>query len=191
MSNISRTKLINYLDLLLLNNHINDYCPNGEQVSGKSEIGKIVTAVTATNAVITQAAMLKADTLIVHHGLFFNKDPYPIVGIKYNRIEKLIKNGISLLSYHLPLDIHQTFGNNVQLASEMHCQIKGSLDLNGIENLGLWGECDEVRRPDAFSKFLSEILKQNVYHLGPATKNIKELAGALEQAKKAFIKQQQ
>lgn len=108
--------LANYLDQLLNCQNIRDYCPNGLQVSGKKEIKKFVTGVTASEELIKQAIAKDADAILVHHGLFWQRDNPCIVGMKYQRIKLLIEHEIALLSYHLPLDIHQEFGNNVKLA---------------------------------------------------------------------------
>ena len=49
---------------------IKDYCPNGLQVEGKSEVTKIITGVTASQALIDVAIEKNADALLVHHGYF-------------------------------------------------------------------------------------------------------------------------
>jgi putative NIF3 family GTP cyclohydrolase 1 type 2 len=55
----------------------------------------------------------------VHHGLFWNKDSYPIMGAKKKKIELLFQKQMSLLAYHLPLDLHQEVGNNWQAARDL------------------------------------------------------------------------
>ncbi len=112
---VTRTDLVNYLDTLLNAKLIKDYCPNGLQVEGKEEIKKVVTGVTASEALIDAAIEQKADAILVHHGYFWKGESYPIVGMKKNRIGKLIKNDISLIAYHLPIDVHSELGNNAQL----------------------------------------------------------------------------
>lgn len=108
---------------------IKDFCPNGLQVEGKSEIKKVATAVSANLKTIQKAIEHEVDALIVHHGLFWFKDPYPIVGTKKNKIELLLRHGIALFTYHLPLDAHREVGNNWRAAREM-----------GWENLEPFGE---------------------------------------------------
>lgn len=93
-----------------------DYCPNGLQVdAGQVEIKRLATAVTASGAVIEQAADWGAELLLVHHGYFWKNESQPLTGIKGQRIRRLMQSGISLLAYHLPLDAHPTLGNNAQL----------------------------------------------------------------------------
>lgn len=51
---MNRDELINYLNDYLQVNQFKDYAPNGLQVEGKNQIRKIVTGVTACQALITQ-----------------------------------------------------------------------------------------------------------------------------------------
>lgn len=111
-----RDNLIGELDALLAADKFQDYCPNGLQIEGKNEITSIITGVSLNQELIDSAIYHNADAIIVHHGIFWNKSAYPITGIKYQRIAKLIKHDINLIAYHLPLDNHPQLGNNYQLA---------------------------------------------------------------------------
>jgi len=109
---------------IFLNSHLDvkkykDYCPNGLQVQGNREISKIITGVTACEALIDEAILQNADAIIVHHGFFWKGEEYSITGMKYNRISKLINSGIHLFAYHLPLDGHKELGNNILLAKKL------------------------------------------------------------------------
>lgn len=104
---------------------IKDYSPNGMQVEGKPEIKRIVTGVTASQALIERAIELKADALLVHHGYFWKGEPEPIKGMKGKRIRSLIKSDINLYGYHLPLDIHPELGNNACLAELLDIEVQG------------------------------------------------------------------
>ncbi|MCO4320876.1 Nif3-like dinuclear metal center hexameric protein [Aliidiomarina quisquiliarum] len=94
---------------------VQDYCPNGLQVEGSATIAKVVTGVTASQALIDQAIAVGADTLLVHHGYFWKGEHEPITGMKRRRIKALLAANINLVAYHLPLDVHPEFGNNVEL----------------------------------------------------------------------------
>ncbi|MBS0620918.1 MAG: Nif3-like dinuclear metal center hexameric protein [Verrucomicrobia bacterium] len=132
---ITLQALFQFLEQLLSPQEFRDYCPNGIQVEGKGEVGRIAFAVSGSLAAIEAAARTGADALIVHHGLFWNKDPYPIVGSKKKKLEILLKEGISLLAYHLPLDGQQEIGNNWKAAREL-----GWRDLEPFyENIGVAG----------------------------------------------------
>lgn len=107
---------------------IKDYAPNGLQVEGKTEIKRVVTGVTASQALINKAVELKADAVLVHHGYFWKGEPEPIRGMKGNRIRTLIKNDINLFGYHLPLDIHPELGNNAEIARLLDIEVEGGLE---------------------------------------------------------------
>lgn len=104
-----------------------DYCPNGLQVDAGAEIKRIVTGVTASEALIDAAIQDGADAILVHHGYFWKGEPAPITGMKGKRIRKLMQHGISLIAYHLPLDAHTEIGNNAVLARELGLIITGAL----------------------------------------------------------------
>ena len=63
-------ELIERLDEELQPHLFKDYCPNGLQVEGKKTINKIITGVTACQALIDKAIEQKADAVLVHHGYF-------------------------------------------------------------------------------------------------------------------------
>ena len=112
---ISRDELASYLHDYLACNSFVDYAPNGIQVEGRSTISRIFTAVTASEAVIKQAAIQHADALLVHHGYFWRGEEAVICGMKHRRISQLIAHDINLYAYHLPLDCHPEVGNNACL----------------------------------------------------------------------------
>lgn len=150
--------LCNYLKVPL----IKDHCPNGLQVEGKKEITKMATAVSANLMTLQKAAELGVDALIVHHGLFWNRDSYPLVGSKKIKIELLLKNQMNLFAYHLPLDAHQEVGNNWQAARDL-----------GWTDLALFGEYNGTLigvkgtfAPQPIEKFVEMV---EVYYGHPAT----------------------
>lgn len=108
-----------YLDRFLPSNGITDYGLNGLQVEGKEDINSIATAVSASLATIEAAVQQKVDVLIVHHGLFWQRDSYVIQGTKRKKLQLLLQHGISLFAYHLPLDMHTQTGNNWRAAKDM------------------------------------------------------------------------
>ncbi|WMN61072.1 Nif3-like dinuclear metal center hexameric protein [Pseudoalteromonas xiamenensis] len=125
---MKRTKLINHLTELLKPFQINDYCPNGLQVEGKSEIKKIVTGVTASQALIDAAIERGADAILVHHGYFWKGEDQTITGMKKRRIQRLLAHDINLIAYHLPLDVHPELGNNAQLGALLGLDIERPLE---------------------------------------------------------------
>ena len=119
-------QLVDYLDQLLNVKDFSDYGPNGLQIEGKLNITKILTAVSIDQNIIDQAVADKADAVIVHHGIFWNNDDPCIIGVKKQRIKTLLEHDISLLAYHLPLDYHAEFGNNIQIAKVLDFKITDS-----------------------------------------------------------------
>lgn len=121
MNNLELEQILNQK---LASEKIHDYAPNGLQVEGKRNIQKIITGVTASQALIDYAISQNADALLVHHGYFWKNENPCIRGMKGRRIKSLLVNDINLYGYHLPLDVHPELGNNALLAQ-----------LLGIENL--------------------------------------------------------
>ncbi len=128
--------LVDHCDRLLKAGDFQDYCPNGLQVEGRGEVRLVVSGVTACQALIDAAAEAGADLLLVHHGFFWKGEPQPLVGMKGRRIRRLIDSGMSLLAYHLPLDAHESLGNNAQLAERLGLHPEGRLDEQGIGWVG-------------------------------------------------------
>ena len=123
---------LQYLNELMQPQKFQDYCPNGLQVQGTSNIKKIITGVSATQELIDRAIEQKADAILVHHGYFWKGESQVITGMKYKRIKALLNADVNLIGYHLPLDCHETFGNNVQLAKVMNWSVDKSLS-NGLQ----------------------------------------------------------
>ncbi len=116
---MKREELVNYLDRLLMPGKFRDYCPNGLQVEGSSEISRIVAGVTASQALLDAALEREADAIVVHHGYFWKGEDGRVTGIRRKRLATLLANDINLLAYHLPLDAHPELGNNAQLANRL------------------------------------------------------------------------
>ncbi|MGM0542172.1 MAG: Nif3-like dinuclear metal center hexameric protein, partial [Pseudomonadota bacterium] len=89
-----RSELVSYLADFLAVDQYHDYAPNGLQVEGRAEIKRIVTGVTACQALLDKAVELQADAILVHHGYFWKSEPQEIVGFKQQRIKTLLLNDI-------------------------------------------------------------------------------------------------
>lgn len=76
---------------------------------------KVAFAVDASLAAFERAVAEKAQLLIVHHGLFWEK-PSRLVGPLFRRVRTLILGGCGLYAAHLPLDAHPEVGNNAEMA---------------------------------------------------------------------------
>ncbi|HAW49687.1 TPA: Nif3-like dinuclear metal center hexameric protein [bacterium] len=107
-------EICEFLDSFLKIKDILDTSLNGLQVEGKKEIKRIALSVDASLEAFIKTNEIHADLLIVHHGLFWEKQE-PITGILYRRLKVLIENEISLYAAHLPLDMHPSIGNNIRI----------------------------------------------------------------------------
>lgn len=116
---ITLSELVTYLHEQLQSSLYEDFCVNGLQVEGSSEITKIATGVSASLETIEAAVELGVQALIVHHGMFWKGDSPVIKGTKRKKLELLLNNRISLIAYHLPLDAHRDFGNNWKAAKDL------------------------------------------------------------------------
>lgn len=134
---IDRGSFADYLEQTLDITRFRDYCPNGLQVEGKGEIASIVTGVTASLMLLDAAVEVGADAVLVHHGYFWRGEDARVVGPKQRRLKTLLANDINLFAYHLPLDAHPEFGNNVQLARHLRLAPDGRFGENDLGWLGL------------------------------------------------------
>lgn len=137
---MKREELVSYLNWLLEPTKFKDYCPNGLQVEGRGDVQRIVTGVTASQALLNAAVARNADAILVHHGYFWKGDDGRITGIRRQRLGVLISHDINLLAYHLPLDAHPEFGNNAQLACRFGWVPEGRFGDQDIAWLGRLAE---------------------------------------------------
>ncbi len=121
-------RLVHELANFLQVSRFQDYCPNGLQVEGRTDVRRIVTGVTASQALIEAAIEVNADAIMVHHGYFWRGEPAEVTGMKRRRLKQLLVHDISLLAYHLPLDAHPEVGNNVQLGKVLGWPLTRYLD---------------------------------------------------------------
>lgn len=96
-----------------------DYCPNGLQVEGKTHIRRIVTGVTASEALLRAAIERQADAVLVHHGWFWRGEDPRVRGPRRTRMRLVLEHELNLFGYHLPLDAHPELGNNAMLARKL------------------------------------------------------------------------
>lgn len=120
MANTSLPILARYCDQLLNNAAVPDYdgAVNGLQVERKGPITRIAAAVDASPTTVQMAAEAKANLLVVHHGLFWNKR-HPWTGANYRLLRLLLENNLAVYSAHLPLDVHPKLGNNARLCAAL------------------------------------------------------------------------
>lgn len=178
--------IIQWCDQTLKSPEFKDYAPNGLQIEGKTEVHKILAAVTASQDAIDAAIRENADLLLVHHGYFWKGEAYPITGMRGKRIKSLIQHDISLLAYHLPLDSHPSLGNNAAIADLLELERIETLDPSERHPIGNIGYLNQPMPVEDFKKFVSETLKFDVTHL-PADKTMIEKVGFCTGGAQDFI----
>lgn len=181
-------ELTGYCDDLLEIDRFRDYCPNGLQVEGKEQLSSIVSGVTASQALIDAAIEAGADALLVHHGYFWKGEDERITGLKKQRIASLLQAGISLIVYHLPLDAHPVYGNNVQLAKELQISVEGHMP-GSDPAIGLYGRLSQPVSGATFAEHITNALGRAPLHIENMTQQVATVAwctgaaqGYIEQA---------
>jgi len=170
---ININALTHYTQQLLQVDRFKDYCPNGLQVEGKREIRKIVTGVTASMALLEAALQNGADAILVHHGYFWRNEDPRVVGIKRNRLAFLLKHDLNLAAYHLPLDAHATYGNNVQLAQVLNFEMEG---FTGEPAIIAHGNLKETMSLHKLAQHIEKTLLRKPITIGDMQKPIKKIA---------------
>ena len=144
-----------------------DYCPNGLQVEGRSEVATMMTAVTASQNAVDAAVAAGVELLLVHHGYFWRGEAAPVVGMKRRRLQALLTADINLVAYHLPLDAHPLLGNNARLGLMMGV-VESSYLAETDRALGMQGLLAKPVATAAFRKQLMQLLGRDVIHVGPS-----------------------
>jgi dinuclear metal center YbgI/SA1388 family protein len=177
---ISAQALTQFCDDYLSASAFKDYAPNGLQVDGGRPIQRIVTGVTACEALIDAAIADNADAIMVHHGYFWKGEPAPLIGMKGRRIRKLMQHGISMIGYHLPLDAHPVIGNNATLADILDMTITGPLYPTESHPVGNIATCTPQNADDLIAKITQALGRAPLhisaeYHKDSSTKTSNRL----------------
>ena len=110
-----RDDLVTHLNKALEVQAFPDYGPMGLQVHGREVVEHVVTAVSASRELFEAAAERDAGLVVVHHGLFWDKDSRVVGPMLRERLRLLFNHDINLAAYHLALDGHPTLGNNARI----------------------------------------------------------------------------
>jgi dinuclear metal center YbgI/SA1388 family protein len=143
-----------------------DYGPMGLQVLGSEDVTKIACGVSASRDLFVAAGEGGAQLVLVHHGLFWDKDSRVVDRILRGRLKALFDYDLTLAGYHLALDAHPELGNNALLAAEL-----------GVETdrrFTLWGYGGKLAAPTAMSDFSTLVQEKLgrmplVFSYGPET----------------------
>ncbi len=171
-----RTNVLLAFDELLQPFRFRDYGPNGLQVEGRAEVRHIVSGVTASLALIEAAVAAGADSLFVHHGLFWRGHDGRVTGWMKHRLALLLRHDINLFAYHLPLDAHPELGNNAQLGLQLGLAADGRF---GEQELGFLGApvAGEFANAQALAEHVGQVLGRPVTCVdGGADKPLRRIA---------------
>ncbi|WP_251978962.1 Nif3-like dinuclear metal center hexameric protein [Salinicola avicenniae] len=145
---VAREQLVSSLDEVLDVGAFKDYTVNGLQVEGRSRVRRVLSGVTACQALLDEAVAWEADAVLVHHGYFWKNEPVAVTGMKRRRFATLLQHDLNLLAYHLPLDAHISLGNNACLGRRLGLEAERCLDAEMGKGL-LWMGRPEVALDDA------------------------------------------
>lgn len=183
---VSLDSLLEFTESLLEPQRFRDCCPNGLQVEGRQEVRRIISGVTASEALLLAAVERGADLVLVHHGYFWKGEAQAITGIKRRRLQTLLAHEMSLVAYHLPLDAHPELGNNAQLGQRLGFLADTTLNPEGV---GLVGRVAESCRADELAERLKRTLDRTPLMIGEEDREITRVAwctggaqGYIEQA---------
>lgn len=166
-------ELLDYTGELLQVERFRDYCPNGLQVEGRSQVRTIVSGVTASMALLKAAAEAGADLVLVHHGYFWRNEDPCIKGMKRSRLKFLLEHDMNLAAYHLPLDAHAELGNNVQLGKVLGIAQAGEI---GEPAIIAHGKLNQPLTLQAFGAHIHRVLNREPLLVGDMSKELNRIA---------------
>ncbi|MGH3015475.1 MAG: Nif3-like dinuclear metal center hexameric protein, partial [Gaiellaceae bacterium] len=142
-----------------------DYGPMGLQVVGAERVRKIVCGVSASRELFERAGEAEADMVLVHHGLFWERDTRVVGPVMRERLRALFDADLSLVAYHLALDAHPEVGNNALLCEELGIEREGRF----ADGLGFGGRLPEPVPVSALAERAQERLGRMplVFSYGP------------------------
>lgn len=180
---VSREALTQAFDSLLQPARFKDYGPNGLQVEGRARIGRLVSGVTASRALIEAAIARQADAVFVHHGLFWRGQDGRVTGWMKQRLALLLAHDINLYAYHLPLDAHPELGNNAQLGRHLGLQAASQFGDQELGWLGGRSDGGAFESAQALARHVEQALNRPVVQVagdGRAIKNIAWCTGGAQ-----------
>ncbi len=145
-------------------------------MEGSHTVSKIVSGVTACQALLDQAVEVGADLVLVHHGYFWKGEDPRVVGMKGRRLRTLLNTGTSLLAYHLPLDRHPEVGNNAELARVLDIRRTRPFGELGRAAIGLGGVLGRQETAPHFLRRVEETLETGVLHVAGPQQTVRRVA---------------
>ena len=145
-----------YLNRTLRVGRIKDASLNGLQVSSRKSgaIGTVGFAVDACMTTFERAKKLGVDLLVVHHGIRWKRQRDR--ALVRTREAFLKKIDMALYAVHLPLDLHEKYGNNIQLAAFLGLASPRKFGRYHGVKIGYAGKLRRAQRLQAISAVLSK-----------------------------------
>ena len=143
MTGVVLSDIARYLNTLLRVGETPDYPPalNGVQVQHRGPVLKVAAAVDTSMRTIRGAVAEGANLLLVHHGVFWG-GLQPLTGPLYSRTTLLFEHDVALYSAHLPLDVHEAYGNSRLLAFALGLKPSAGFARFETVDCGVRGEAD-------------------------------------------------
>lgn len=131
---------------------------SGSQIEFKGYTESVVLALDLSDKVIDKAIKMNSKLIITHHPMFFSGEKRIIQGTyRGDNIIKLIKNNISVFSYHTSMDIASD-GVNDSLFEKLNLVNKKNFTLEEEKEMGLVGEFEKTYSLEELLEFLKEKL---------------------------------
>ena len=150
---------------------------SGSQIEFKGETDSVVLGLDVTDKLIDKAIEMNSKLIISHHPMFFGGEKSIIEGTyKGDNIIALIKNNISVFSYHTSLDIAAD-GVNDSLFEKLNLKNKKTFTFEEEKAMGLIGELEKNYSLEELLNFLEEKLEvKKIKVYGRDKREIKKLA---------------
>ncbi|MBW2999644.1 Nif3-like dinuclear metal center hexameric protein [Candidatus Woesearchaeota archaeon] len=172
---IELRQISDFLDETLRVKEIEDNSFNGLQVNCTNKISRIGFAVDASMETFQRAKEAMCDLIVVHHGLFWKEESPLMSGPMYERIKFLLQNNIAVYAVHLPLDKHEAYGNNAQLAKMFGLNDLKDFGFYHGNAIGFQGELEQEKELEQFIQEIKEKLGSKITALPFGKKQIKKV----------------
>jgi dinuclear metal center YbgI/SA1388 family protein len=148
-----------FLNKTLRVKKIKDASLNGLQVRSRKSgaIAKVGFAVDACMSTFEKANRLGVELLVVHHGIKWR--PQKDRDLEKTRAAYLEKHNMALYAAHLPLDLHEEYGNNMQLSSLLGLRDMRKFGRYHGIRIGYAGTFRETTSPDELAGILNKNLR--------------------------------
>ncbi len=150
-----------FLNRVLRVRNIKDSSVNGLQVRSRrdGQIHRVGFAVDACISTFEKASALDVDLLVVHHGIKWR--PQKDRELESRRTAYLKKRNIALYAAHLPLDLHEEYGNNMQLCRLLEVQDPRKFGRYHGVKIGYTGMFKKEKSLDEVAKKLKKRLRSS------------------------------